>query len=148
MRGIALVGVAVLTGSLLPGCTITHSKAPEEGVYSLHLQTLRRSEFSILDTVEGQGEVGKFLCLFRTGDRKFGHVGGSTVGGLFPLPPGRNAVAAATYDALEKVPDADYILPLTTTVTRSGLPFCFWTEKATVRGKAIKIKSDSESQGG
>jgi hypothetical protein len=125
-----------LAASTLIGCSSTVKQSPSQPIGALGLESLKRVEYSVLDTVEGTGEV-YWICGFKFGDDKYGHIDGR----VFEK---NDAKAAAMFDALSKVPNADTILPLTTTITQNGfIPF-YWRETAKVRGKAIQIKSDKE----
>ena len=139
------LGLLLVLALLTCGCSSTRSRMPLDGVKMLQLEKLGRDEFVILDTVEGSGTVGRVFC-FKTGDDHFAYVTpyGQSAVGIFSGPWAQDAVSAATYKALSKVPDADLILPMTTSASRTGI-WCFNSEKATVRGKAIRIKSDRES---
>ncbi len=137
--------VALTAAALLPtlvGCA--GSVARKAGIHPiLELAEVPRSQYQIIDTVEGNGQVTTILCLFKTGDSQFGYsgFGGGSGGMLAALAAPRNAAAAATYDAISKVPEADVLMPLTTTASYSGFGCLYRKERATVRGKAIKIKS-------
>lgn len=108
----------------------------------MRLEAIPRKEYKILQTVEGRGQVNSFLC-FTYGDTQFGYTGpgSDSAIGLGQIALNKDAVAAATYNALSKVPEADLILPLSTTTSLSGIP-CFRSEQAVVRGKAIQIQTD------
>jgi hypothetical protein len=136
--GSRVVVMALVMGSLvLGGCAGSMARKPNLSP----AVSLKPMNYRILKTVEGTGEVTTILCLFKTGASQFGYssVGGGSALGLSALVDARDAVAAATYEAISKVPEADMLLPLTTTAERSGLGCLFGTERATVRGKAIKI---------
>jgi hypothetical protein len=123
------------------GCTTARGRM-SGATPVVQLEEIPRSQYHILGPVEGHGKVGHFLCI-RFGDGQFAYVSegvGSAVG-LGAIAVSRDAVAAATYDAISKMPDADFVLPLTTNYSRSGIP-CFNSERATVRGKAIRIDPD------
>ncbi len=111
-------------------------------VPTVGLEQIPRSQYKILATVVGKGETQGFFCFWTLGDSQFGFTSyGGSGSGLGILAGRKDAVAAATYDAISKVPDADMLLPLTSTTSISGLP-CFRSERATVRGKAIQLLSD------
>jgi len=134
---IAIAGLA-LAMLLLGGCAGSTAKKP--GAYpGIALKTL---EYDVLETVEGSGEVTTILCFIRLGDKKFGYsfFGGGVLGLSSSFLSSRDAAAAATYDAISKVPEADMMLPLTTTAEYSGLGCLFREETATVRGRAIRIR--------
>ena len=136
--GSRVVVMALVMGSLvLGGCAGSLARKPNLSPSV----SLKPMNYKILETVEGTGEVTTILCLFKTGATQFGYssAGGGSAIGLSALVNVKDAVAAATYDAISKVPEADMLLPLTTTAERSGLGCLFGTERATVRGKAIMI---------
>lgn len=135
----ALIAVATLFG--LIGCSTSVARMPAAAPV-VNLEDIPRSHYKILSTVEGKGKRGRIFCL-SFGDKQFGFSSaqaGAAVG-LGNLADRRDASAAATYDAISKVPDADILMPLTSTWSRTGIA-CFNSETATVRGKAIKILSD------
>jgi len=141
MRCIRVLLVLV-TATGWAGCSATFSHAPAVGVSGLTLHELSRNEYVITDTVEGHGSVTTVLGFIPFGDSNFGFIGS-----LARWEEIDNAVASATYDAISKAPNADTILPLRTTVSRSGIPFLVANEEATVWGKAVRIKTDKESFG-
>ena len=124
---------------LCAGCA-TLKVAPPTGV-GLDLSAAR-SDYSVLATVEGTGKAYTIVGI----PLPFGAPVGSVFSGLSVpgLQVPNKAMGIATYDALGKVPDADTIMPLTTTLEKNGIPFIFRTYSATVKGKAIKIKTDAE----
>lgn len=122
---------------VLGGCAGSMARKPNlaPGV------SLKEMDYKILGTVEGSGSVTTILCLFKMGASQFGYsaAGGGSALGLSNFVASKDAVAAATYEAISKMPEADMLLPLTTTAEYSGIGCLFKTERATVRGKAIKI---------
>ena len=131
--------IAIATGLMLSlGCS--SSVANMTGtVPGVALEEIPLSKYRILNTVEGTGKTQTLFCIFSLGDSQFGFTSyGGSGQGLGLLAGRKDAVAAATYDAISKVPEADMLLPLTSTTSVSGLP-CFRSERATVRGKAIQL---------
>ena len=143
------------------GCSYTTQKSPQLGLFGLQLEKLCRTDYEVLETVEGTGSVTTVFG-FKTGDNQFGFVGNeglppaeglggifNTVGALFKglrefvFGPDRTAVPAAVYDAMTKIPEADSFLPMSRTMSTTGLPgflgFFYSKQEASVRGKAIKI---------
>ena len=141
LRATGLAAAVVMVGALA-GCAGSVARKPGM-MPELELDSVPRSQYQILDTVEGKGEVTTILCIFKVGDSQFGYsnFGAGSAIGLAALRPRKDAAAAATYDAISKVPNADVFMPLTTTASYSGLGCLYNTERATVRGKAIQIKS-------
>ncbi len=145
MNSISKGGQAIVAASLvamLGGCAASNAMKPS-AFPGIRLD-MPRSGYQILNTVEGKGSVTRILCIFSLGDSQFGYssLGGGPAIGLAALTRAKDAVAAATYDAISKSPKADMFLPLTTVASSSGLGCLFSTERATVRGKAVRIKSD------
>jgi hypothetical protein len=139
LRVTGLVVGVVLVGALA-GCAGSLARKPGM-TPGLALESVPRSQYQILDTVEGKGKVTTILCFIKLGDKQFGYssFGGGSALGLAALRPQKDAAAAATYDAISKVTNADLFMPLTTTGSYSGLGCIYGTERATVRGKAIQI---------
>ena len=146
---------------MLGGCSFSHQTMPGSGLWGLGMEELCRQDYTVLETVEGSGTVTRILG-FDTGDSQFGYVGraGPDSGGGFLeawrlflsafFGPPRDAGAAAAYDAMSKIPQADTFLPMTRTISTSGLPGIFGNiysvQQATVRGKSIKIRSGDGSK--
>jgi anionic cell wall polymer biosynthesis LytR-Cps2A-Psr (LCP) family protein len=116
---------------------------------------MEREEYVVLDTVTGTCDTVHFLFFFNNhmfSTDKTATVGPTLQAELVPFPLNLLAVlfagvddrGRATYNALQKVPEADTIVPLTVETKAAGLNPLFWTTSATVKGKAVKIKSDSE----
>jgi hypothetical protein len=130
--------LALVMGMLvLGGCAGSLARKPNLSP-SVELKPM---DYKILGTVEGSGSVTTILCIFKMGGSQFGYsaAGGGSASGLSGLVASKDAVAVATYEAISKVPEADMLLPLTTMAEVSGLGCLFKTERATIRGKAIKI---------
>lgn len=141
------------------GCSTSMDKMTLANVSGVNLAPLAREQYEVLDTVEGSGKVTYFLCLpavsyflnggdnflyvFTFGDKQFGYATESAAAvGLFGLKTRTDSVAAATYDALSKVKAADLLLPLSSRTSKTGLPGLYVTMRSTVRGKALRIKTD------
>lgn len=130
--------LALVMGTLvLGGCAGSLSRKPNLTPYV----ELKQMDFDIIGTVEGTGEVTTILCIFRLGATQFGYsaAGGGSAIGLLTYVSAKDAVAVATFDAISKMPEADMLLPLTTMAEYSGLGCLYKKERATVRGKALKI---------
>jgi hypothetical protein len=138
------------------GCTTTTKKHPGVGIGSLHMAALERNEYAIMDTVEGAGKTTTVLGIFKFPlNRQTGYTlwaGGGEApppalsgGGFFARRTGVNqASAMAFYNVLAQVPNADAVMPTISTVETTGIPFLIRTHTATVKGKAVRIKTDSE----
>jgi len=136
VRGLALM-LLVMVSLVLGGCAGSLARKPG----NMPSVELKEMNYKILDTVEGTGEVTTILCFIKLGATQFGYSSfgfGSAIG-LSSFIATKDAVAAATYDAISKIPEADMMLPLTTTAEYSGLGCLYSVERATVRGKALKI---------
>ena len=138
MKSRVVVMALVMTSLVLGGCAGSVARKPNL-TPSIELKPM---DYRILKTVEGTGEVTTILCFFKSGATQFGYsaAGGGSATGLSGLVNRKDAVAAATYDAISKVPEADMFLPLTTTAEKSGLGCLYSKERATIRGKALQIR--------
>lgn len=128
------------------GCSTTVKTAP--GVYlgPLEFEGLKRSEYVILGDVTGNAQANRFLWFGKPsaiGVRGLGEGGEAK---KMQSLLGRTVENAAVYDALAKSPEADFILPMIQTTEKSGFYPFSWSESATVKGKAIKIKADENIQ--
>lgn len=144
VRGVIRMLCLGLLLLMLAGCQSTISKMTQMGVNVLTMEDLDRDEYVILDTVEGHGRVTRVLYIFTFGDKQFGYTSYSGLAANFLGTRDRSALSAATYDALSKVKSADVILPLSSTTSQTGFPILWSTTRSSVRGKAIRIKTDSE----
>jgi len=146
---LALAGFLILTG-----CASISRSAPGIGVCPIELEELARNEYVVLDSATGSQETTHFLLVFHS--RMFSRQEVGTVGfgaqamtlacplsllGAFWAP---SDVNGAIFDALTKMPEAEAVIPLTIETESSGFKPIFWRTRATVKGKAIKIKSDKE----
>jgi hypothetical protein len=167
--GLMILFALILVGGL--GCSLTMmtKQAPGMHVSGLSLAELSRDQYVILDSVEGTGEVKcwfkNFAC--KPKDVQLGHigsyagggemesaaggaaagvkalVGAAGLGGAAMMASGDKAYKMALYSALVKAPDADFVLPTSSTVSVKGT-FLHTTHTATVRGKSVRLKSDRE----
>jgi len=141
LKAVCVAAVAVTLVAVLAGCSSTVRNAPGSGIDGLKAENLKCSgEMVILDTVEAKGELTKILGMpwpWFFGDQQYGYVSTGSISSFFVS---RDAVAVATYNALSKVPEADTILPLTTTCSSNGFGMFYQHETATVKGKAVKVK--------
>lgn len=134
---------AVLVISLLGGCATDGRQQADFGLGNMELNELKRHEYQVIDTVEGVGVTRTILgWTFPLLNRKAGWTG-SVSGDPDPTRAGL-AKGRAMYDALGKVPDADAVFTVSETVERRGVPILFRVDTATVKIKAIRIKSDEE----
>ena len=118
--------------------------APGAGVVQ-NLETTR-SDYQILATTEGTGTAFRILGISFPWGASRAFVSGNYLP-IFKQGSGGSGMKAcfmATYDALNKVPEADTFIPLTYTLEKNGIPGLFRTFTANVKGKAIKIKTDAE----
>jgi hypothetical protein len=150
VAAIALASVLAITG-----CAAVTKSMPGVGLGPVTLESLDRDEYVVLDSTTGSCETVHFLCF---NNRMFGRTEAGSVNigiqaELAPFPlniliqlmgGGTSDVGGAVYNALTKVPEADAVIPLTMETETSGLKPIVWTTRARVKGKAIKIKSDSE----
>ena len=143
-----LVSVVILAG----GCTTSATQNTGVGIGNIHLADLKRHEYQILDTVEGEGKVTKILGF---GPPFFSKQWGwtrqesesswkSTGNPFSNLRGGATASSSAMYNALTKIPNADAFYTMSKTLEYRGFKPFYWTYTARVKGKAIRIKPDSE----
>ena len=145
---LALAGLLVLTG-----CASIARSAPGIGVGPIELEELARDEYVVLDSATGSYETVHFLFFHNRmhSRHEIGTVGFGVRAATLPFPltvlaalRGPCDVGGAMFDAMTKTPEAEAFIPLTIETESFGLPPIFWTTRATVKGKAIKIKSDRE----
>ncbi len=151
-RAFICCGMLVSVAMLAAGCATSATKNAGIGIGNIHLADLKRHEYQILDTVEGEGKVTRILGfgppMF---SRQWGWTrqGSGTAGPLGKIPfnrlkGGSIASASAMFNALTKIPNADAFYTMSKTLEYRGLKPFYWTYTAKVRGKAIRIKPDSE----
>lgn len=133
----------VLVVSILGGCATNGRQQSGIGLRNMELNELKRHEYQVIDTVDGIGVTRTVLGLtFPLFKKKLGWTGADTRSRR--PAPSAFASGRAMYDALGKVPTADAVFTVSKTVERRGVPFLFRTDTATVKIKAIRIKSDEE----
>ena len=127
--------VAVVAAVALSSCTTLDRSIQTVPVAAVEIEPLKRSEYVLMDEVEGFGTSSKFLSIniaaIASGDES------ATTTGI--------AKSKARYDALSKLEGADALVAPKMEVEVFRLGFLY--EKATVkiRAKAIRIKTSSES---
>ena len=137
-RIFAVSCLSILLAMSLAGCA-TVKTAPVSGIGQC-LQA-ERSDYVVTGTVEGTGKSVTILGLtFPWG----APVGVVSSGQSLLVRKIAVAQGIAVYDALGKAPDADTVLPMTTTIEKNGIPFIYRTYTATVKAKAITVKTDAE----
>ena len=165
-KGVCLALVVVMAMAVGLGCVSLNKQTPGVGLGPITFDELTRTQYVIMDTVEGTAEVKVYLWIFEVPlDKQVGSVGaymgaaaqtGGVLSGIISKIPGigggaggaissNKAYMAAVYNALGKVPEADAILPTSSSVEITNVLFgLVKTHKATVKGKAIRVKSDKE----
>jgi len=152
MQGrIFLVTVLALVVLGAAGCATRINESPRVGIDDIKFKELERNEYEILGTVEATGKVTTYLGIITVPffDRNVGVV--VPVGGDFPLAMEtrifrggqQRAFEVALFNALGEFPDADILLPVSAQVVTSD-SFFVTEYTATVKCKAIRIKSDDE----
>jgi hypothetical protein len=142
----AIIGLSMWTG----GCSTSQKASPHMGFGKVEVQAqLKREDLVVLDPVEGQstnttilfgllnivdGNKVEFLGI-KFFEDKYTFL--EDEDSLWVRPENR-----AYYKALEKQADADAILNKSWDRSISGIPLLWETRSATVRGKAVKLKSD------
>jgi len=164
-KGVCLALVVVMAMAVGLGCVSLTKQTPGVGLGPIMFDELTRTQYVIMDTVEGTAEVKVYFWILEVPlDKQAGYIGGyggaAQTGGVLagiiskiPIIGGggggaissNKAYMAATYNALGKVPEADAILPTSAQVeVKSILMGLVKIHKATVKGKAIRVKTDKE----
>lgn len=118
-------------------CTITRQSLPQA---SINAQVeLGMEDLEFVGLAEGKS-VQKYVLGLPIGGRRYTSGYAAFQTGL-PIPgiPATRGMNNAMYDALQTVPGADFILPVSVTSTRD-VDFLGSTVTLTVKGKAFKIK--------
>ena len=135
------------------GCSCVFKGSPHMGYKGIKCQPPMINEnYVVLDAVEGvsdttsiffglikiiEGNKIRLLWFFPFYEEKYSFIAQR------PLRLGKTA-KRAYYNALEKVPDADFILEKSVTVERKTIiPLLYRTKKVTYKGRSIKLKADS-----
>lgn len=141
-----LVAMLALTGL---GCSTTAKSAPSATAPELDLADLARDEFVVMDTIEGSGKVTQVLMFTFPMKMKRGSLGGNVTATSNPLAAllgfqsiTDKALGMAQYEVLAQGANADSVVPFSTTVETSGIPFLFRRAVATAKAKAIRVKAD------
>ena len=139
-----LISVSIILTILFGGCTLTVNEKSfeKQELGKLHFGMLKRSEYVIIGEVEGTGSTETYFWfvdsdVFAPNRTYKAGVIGSYAGSS-------DAEALAIFNAIEKV-DADAIVaPRFETEIYSGPLGFYKRETVTVKGKALKIKTDSD----
>ena len=151
---LALLIFVISIGSF--GCSCVFKGSPHMGYKGIKCQPPMINEnYVVLDAVEGvsdttsiffglikiiEGNKIRLLWFFPFYEEKYSY----TV--QRPLRLLGKTAKRAYYNALEKVPDADFILEKSVTVERKTIiPLLYRTKKVTYKGRPIKLKADSQS---
>jgi hypothetical protein len=142
MKKIVLAVSLLFTLLFLVGCTATVSRIPGTRPTWLDMR-LERADYSILATATGEAS-GERILLFPVGlKRYFGSASGWSIATFGDGTIISTVKSNAIYEALKKVPDADFMIE--PRYEMSVEDYLFYA-KVTIKvsGKAIKLKSDSE----
>ena len=137
------------------GCSCVFKGSPHMGYNSTRWQpSMINENHIVMDAVEGvsdttsiffglikiiEGNKIRLLWCFPLYKEKYSYTA------QYPMMLGRTG-KRAYYNALEKAPDADLILEKAVTVERKTIiPLLYRTKKVTYKGRAIKLKADSQS---
>ena len=138
------------------GCSFVYKGSPHMGYNGNKWQpSLEREDYVILDAVEGvsdttsiffglikiiEGNKIRLLWFFPFYEEKY------SFSAQDPLALFSQTKQRAYYNALEKAPEADVILEKSVTVERKTIiPLLYRTKRVTYKGRAIKLKADSQS---
>ncbi len=140
----------------LNGCSTVLKTAPSSPI-SFDAGSMERNDYVILDRVEGistttsilfglvkiiDGNKWKLFWLFPFYEEEY----------AYQIPPSFpfnllsfvSTQERAYYKALAKTPDADSVIQKAFSIESTEIPTLFKTEKVTITGKAIKLKTDKE----
>jgi hypothetical protein len=133
MRNVSLV-LLLLAVAMSAGCSMSSNTIPQGYVGALQLGNMStNSSYEILGPAEGTSKGGFLFGFIPLGmEKKFGSIGPR-------INPFQNPVqAAAVYNAIESVPDADMIVaPRFSTVSNNYL--VYREDTVTVKGKAVRF---------
>jgi hypothetical protein len=147
MRGMLIILILILS----MGCATKGKSLQVEGYPKFTLETLKRSEYQILETTSGKGCVTRILGIIKISrpdsyyveSRKAeGAISISLFGWLFGKSSLDQAREIALYTALESVPEADFIFEPRYYDEESGFPLIYSKVCSTVKGKAVRIRPD------
>jgi len=153
MRIVATLFLSMIIMTLA-GCSTTHQARIPGVVYpdELALEPLTRDQYVVLGTVEGRG-VASYTGLWPIPIFWFDDEGkGAKTSSGWKIGFGGNieknrAKAAAVYNALQKVPEADLLLEPRFQLTVHTRGIWYSRVEAIVIGKAVRIKTDEELAG-
>ena len=132
MRNVSLV-LLLLAVVMSAGCSMSGNSIPQGYVGRIGLQNMSTtSSYEILGPAEGTSTGGRLFFIIPIGmENKFGNIG--------VMNPFQNPVqAAAVYNAIESVPDADMIIaPRFSIVSKNYL--IYREDTVTVKGKAVRF---------
>ena len=155
MRG--MLSILILISILIfnMGCAARGKSLQVEGYPKFSLETLKRSEYQILETTTGKGCVTRVLGIIKISRPDSYYVeqrkatGAVSIslydlffGWLFGKSSLDQAREIALYTALESIPEADFILEPRYYDEESGFPLIYSRVCSTVKGKAIRIRPD------
>ena len=133
MRNVSLV-LLLLAVAMSAGCSTVGNSIPQGYVGALQLGNMStNSSYEILGPAEGTSTGGRLFGFIPIGmERKVGNIGPR-------INPFQNPVqAAAVYNAIESVPDADLIIAARfSTVSKNYL--IYREDTVTVKGKAVRF---------
>jgi hypothetical protein len=137
-----LISISVVLFFFIGGCTVTvNDKSFEkQQLGKLHFGMLKRSEYVIIGEIEGTASVETYFWF--VGSDFFEPKRNNKAGVIGSYAGSSRAEAMAIYNAIEKV-DADAILaPRFESKLYTGPLGFYSSETVTVKGKALRIKTD------
>lgn len=152
-----ILKMVLLTAAAFPliaGCSLKHASLPGTMTpQEVELQALTRSEYEILETAGGEGCASSVLLFFTFTEPETAEgsiVYARSTGRFKGIIPGilpdteKTARQIATYKAIEGIPGADALLAPRYRDSRTYFPLLYNKVCSTVKGKAIRIKTDKE----
>lgn len=156
---VRVLGFMIAMGMMasMTGCTTAANVDSGIGLRKLQLSRIKRHEYQILDTVEGTGKTKKVLGIQFPLLHQYYAMTQSNDGNTSPWMFSQGffrgawggkragkATSKALFDALSKAPNSDAFYTMSQTLESHGFPFFFRIDTATVKGKAIRFKTDAE----
>jgi hypothetical protein len=140
MRFVLLVAALVPLAGFSSGCSSLSAGIGMAGTPKIAIEGLKRNEYQILGEVEGNATArSAFFGIVKWGPNE--GVGNDLPGAFATVK--ERAYAAAAYDAISKVPDADSLLEPRWNAKTWSVPGLYAGATVTVKAKAIRVKPDT-----
>jgi hypothetical protein len=144
MKKVLLI-LSMVSLLMTTGCGLAVKRAPHMWFGKLDIETkLEREDVVIMGPVEGTSTMSNFLGIIQIVDGDKLQILGIPFfkDKLTYWEPKNKVLNRAYYKALAATPDADAIFSKSYDIEEEGIPFILGTKSITVKGKAIKLKSD------